>query len=74
MDLQHEHEARGVGCLVDAILLGRVAGPCVIHASPVGNAELGHYPFFDIGDGVGDGAALLAGRVVTISLMSSWWK
>ena len=66
--LEHEQIARGVGGLVDAILLPRIAGRGELHAGPVLDAERVADVGLDLGDGVGDGAALLEGRSARLVL------
>ncbi len=74
LGLQHRHVTRGVGRLVDAILLGRIAGRCEVHAGAVvlgadHIADARFHPANRVGDtttlvlgGVGLGAPLLHDR------------
>src|SRR5258706_751225 len=62
--LQHRHVARGIGRLVDAVLLRRVARARQVHPGAIilGADDVANAPFHPA-DRVGDGAPLLEGRV-----------
>ena len=66
--LEHEQIARGVGRLVDAILLRRIARGRELHARRVLDAELMAHLHLHMGDGVSHAAALLERRVGALHL------
>ena len=66
---QHQEIARGVGRLVDAIHLRRIAGGGELHAGYILDAELPANVGLHLGDGIGHGAALLEGRIGALHLI-----